>query len=210
VHLSRGRKVMAVTASLIKELRERTGAGLMDCKKALDEANGDIEKAITYLRVKGWAEISKKVNRPTSEGLIGSYIHAGGKLGVLVEVNCETDFVAKTEEFRDLVKDLSMQIAATNPLYIKREDIPEEVLERQRELFAAEAAAAGKPEKVIPKIVEGKLEKYYSEVCLLEQPFIKDPDLRIDQLIAQKINILGENIIVKRFVRFQLGEDTGQ
>jgi elongation factor Ts len=199
---------MVVTASMVKELRDKTGAGMMDCKKALTESDGDLEKAIAYLRVKGLTKVSRMGARPTSEGLIGSYVHAGGKLGVLIEVNCETDFVAKTPEFNELVKDLSMQIAAANPLYIRREDIPPEALEKERKLFAAEAAAAGKPEKVIEKIVEGKMEKYFSEVCLLEQPFIKDPDLRIDRLIAQKIGLLGENITIKRFVRFQLGEET--
>ncbi|OGW13684.1 MAG: translation elongation factor Ts [Nitrospinae bacterium RIFCSPLOWO2_12_FULL_45_22] len=198
---------MNVTASMVKELRDKTGAGMMDCKNALAEAGGDLEKAIGNLRAKGLAEALRKGSRPTSEGLIGSYIHAGGKLGVLVEVNCETDFVAKTPEFIELVKDLSMQIAATNPLYLKQEDISGEVLDKERQVFAAEAQAAGKPEKVIEKIVEGKMEKYFSEVCLLEQPFIKDPDLRIEQVISQKIGLLGENITIKRFARFQVGDE---
>src|SRR3989339_1261560 len=191
----------------ISQLRSMTGAGIMDCKAALVESKDDLDKAIQYLREKGIASAIKKAVRAANQGLIYSYIHAGGKLGVLVEVNCETDFVARTPEFIELVKDLSMQIAATNPLYLKQEDISGEVLDKERQVFAAEAQAAGKPEKVIEKIVEGKMEKYFSEVCLLEQPFIKDPDLRIEQVISQKIGLLGENITIKRFARFQVGDE---
>ena len=199
---------MDVTASKVKELRDKTGTGMMECKKALAESGGDIEKAIANLRAKGLAKSGRKASRATNEGFIGSYIHAGGKLGVLIEVNCETDFVAKTPAFQERVKDLSMQIAATNPLYLKREDIPEEVLNREREALSAVAKTASKPAEVIERIVAGKLDKYFSEICLLEQPFIKDPDFRIDQLIGQKIGLLGENITIKRFVRFQVGEET--
>lgn len=197
---------MAVTAAMVKDLREKTGAGVMDCKEALKEVGGDVEKAIDYLRKKGLAATSKKAGRSATEGVVGSYIHAGGKIGVLIEVNCETDFVAKTPDFVQLVKDLAMQVAAVNPLYINRDDVPEEVLEREKEIYASQARETGKPEKVIERIVSGKLEKFFSEVCLLEQPFVKDSEIRVDKLIAQIIAKVGENIVIRRFARYQVGE----
>ncbi len=197
---------MAISAKVVKELRDKTGAGFMDCKKALEEANGDIEKAIEILKKKGIAKAAKKASRTASEGLIGSYIHHGGKIGVLVEVNCETDFVARTEDFKNLVNEIAMQIAASSPLYVKREDIPEDVLEKEKEVFRAQALESGKPEKIIDKIVNGKMEKYYKEVCLLEQPYIRDDEKTVQDLINEAIAKLGENIVVKRFVRFVIGE----
>ncbi len=197
---------MAITAEMVKELREKTGAGMMECKKALEATNGDMEKAILFLRERGMAAAQKKASRTAKEGLIASYIHAGGKIGVLVEVNCETDFVARNDDFKELAKDIAMQIAAVKPLYVKREDVPEDVLAREKEIYMTQAKNSGKPEKVWDKIVEGKLESYYQEVCLYEQPFIKDPKLKIKDLIAQAVGKIGENIQVKRFVRFQLGE----
>ncbi len=196
---------MDVSAKVIKELRERTGAGIMECKEALKEANGDIEKAIEILRKRGALKAEKKASRSANEGLIGAYIHAGGKIGVLVEVNCETDFVARTDEFQQLVKDIAMQIAAMSPEYISREDVPPEVIEKEKEIYREEALRSGKPEKVVEKIVEGKLEKFYQEKCLLEQPFIKDESKRVKDLITEVIAKLGENIRVSRFVRFQVG-----
>jgi elongation factor Ts len=198
---------MEITASMVKELREKTGAPVMDCKKVLEESNGDMEKAINLLRQKGLAAASRKVGRITREGLIMSYIHPGGKIGVLLEINCETDFVAKNSEFGILAKDLAMQIAATNPVCIKREDLPEAILEKEKEIYRAQAKGTGKPDKVIEKIVEGKLEKYYSEVCLLEQPFVKDPDITVENLVKSVIAKFGENITICRFVRYQLGEN---
>lgn len=197
---------MAITAEMVKELREKTGAGMMECKKALQATNGDMEKAILFLRERGMAAAQKKASRTAKEGLIASYIHAGGKIGVLVEVNCETDFVARNDDFKELVKDIAMQIAAVKPLYVKREDVPEDVLAKEKEIYLSQAKNSGKPEKVWDKIVEGKLESYYQEVCLYEQPFIKDPKIKIKDLIAQAVGKIGENIRVKRFVRFQLGE----
>jgi len=197
---------MAITAEMVKELREKTGAGMMECKKALEATNGDMEKAILFLRERGMAAAQKKASRTAKEGLIASYIHAGGKIGVLVEVNCETDFVARNDDFKELVKDIAMQIAAVKPLYVKREDVPEDVLAKEKEIYLTQAKNSGKPEKVWDKIVEGKLESYYQEVCLYEQPFIKDPKIKIKDLIAQAVGKIGENIQVKRFVRFQLGE----
>lgn len=197
---------MAITAKIVQELRTKTGAGIMDCKRALTETDGDIEKAIELLRKKGLASAAKRAGRITSEGLVASYIHAGGKLGVLVEVNCETDFVARTEQFQQLVKDISMHIAASNPLYLKREDVPEEVLNKEREIYQAQFLDSGKPEKVIDKIVDGKMEKYFSEVCLYEQPFVKDSDKTIQELVTETIAQLGENLNIRRFVRFVLGE----
>ncbi len=196
---------MNITADAIKELREQTGVGLMDCKNALREADNDPEKAIDILRQKGLATASKKAGRETSEGLIGSYIHMN-KLGVLAEVNCETDFVAKTDEFREFVKDIAMHIAASNPAYLKREDIPSEMMDREKTIYASQTT--NKPPHVIEKIVEGKLEKFYSDNCLMDQVFIKDPGQKkkIKDLVIEKIAQLGENIIIKRFVRFQLGE----
>ena len=194
---------------LVKELREKTGAGVMDCKKALAETQGDLAKAIDYLRKKGMASAEKKSGRSTREGLIGTYIHAGEKLGVLVEVNCETDFVARTEEFRGLVRDLAMQIAGANPSprYIQQQDVPKEVAEKERQIYLAQAKESGKPEKAWDKIVDGKLAKFYSEVCLLEQQFIKDPNITIAQLLTQKIAQLGENIVIRRFTRYRVGEE---
>lgn len=197
---------MEITTSAVKELRDKTGAGVMDCKEALRQANGLMNEAIDYLRKKGAATAQKRGGRTTSEGQIQSYIHAGNKIGVLVEVNCETDFTAKTGDFTEFVKNLAMQIAATNPVSVNREGIPAEVLDKEREIYAAQAKDSGKPEKVIEKIVEGKLKKYYSEVCLLEQTFVKNPDITIQDLLHEMMGKTGENITLRRFVRFQLGE----
>lgn len=197
---------MAVSTSQIKELREKTGVGIMDCKTALKECDGDINKAIDYLRKKGIATAKKRGSRTTSQGQVMSYIHAGGKIGVLVEVNCETDFTGKNEDFAGFVKDLAIQIAATSPVAIDRESIPQDILEKEREIYASQAKESGKPEKVIEKIVEGKLKKFFSEACLLEQPFVKNPDITIQDLINEMIAKTGENIVMRRFVRFQLGE----
>jgi len=200
---------MSITASVIKELREQTGVGMMDCKKALTETDGDFDKALDVLRKKGLAMASKKASREASEGLVASYIHMGGKLGVLVEINCETDFVAKTDVFQDLVKDIAMHIAAANPSYVSREEIPSDVIEKEKEIYAGQVK--DKPAQVVEKIVEGKLEKFYSDSCLLDQVFVKDPDgkMKIKDLIVDKIAKIGENIVFKRFVRFQLGEKIG-
>ena len=198
---------MEITASMVKELREKTNAAVMDSKKALTENNGDMEKAINFLRQKGLATASRKVGRITREGLVVSYIHPGGRLGVLLEINCETDFVAKNSDFGVLAKDLAMQIAATNPICVKREDLPVAILEKEKEIYRAQAKGTGKPDKIIEKIVEGKLEKYFSEVCLLEQAFVKDPNIRIEDLIKNYIAKFGENITLRRFVRYQLGEN---
>jgi len=199
---------MAITAEQVKELREKTGAGMMECKKALTEANGDVPKAVTILRERGLAAAEKKAGRQTREGLVASYIHAGGKLGVLVEVNCETDFVARTDDFQELVRDIAMQIAAANPLCVRREDVPETELSREREIYRKQAEGTGKPEQVIAKIVEGKLNKYFSEVALYEQPFIKDPQITVQELIKAKIAKVKENISVRRFARFKVGEES--
>jgi elongation factor Ts len=195
-----------VSATLVRELRDRTGAGMMDCKRALSESAGDVEKALLHLREKGLAAAAKKAGRSASEGSVGSYIHAGGKIGVLVEVNCETDFVARTDAFQDLVKDLAMQIAAANPRFVRREEVPAQLIEQERGIYRVQAANTGKPAPVIEKIVDGKVEKFYSEVCLLEQPFIKDPDKTVGRLVTDAVSRLGENVIVRRFARFQLGE----
>ncbi len=197
---------MEITASLVKELREITGAGMMDCKKALAETNGDIEKAIDLLREKGLAAAAKKAGRIAAEGLVASYIHGGGRIGVLVEVNCETDFVAKTEDFQNLVKDIAMQIAAANPTYLRREEVPEDVLEREKEVLRQQAQNEGKPANIVEKMLEGRLEKFYKENCLLEQAYIKDGDKTITQIINENIAKIGENINIRRFVRYQLGE----
>ena len=197
---------MAVSTSQIKELREKTGVGIMDCKTALNECNGDINKAIDYLRKKGIATAKKRSSRTTSQGQVMSYIHAGGKIGVLVEVNCETDFTGKNQDFAIFVKDLAIQIAATSPVAIDRESIPQDILEKEREIYATQAKESGKPEKVIEKIVEGKLKKFFAEACLLEQPFVKNPDITVQDLINEMIAKTGENIVMRRFVRFQLGE----
>jgi elongation factor Ts len=191
---------------MVKELRDRTGAGMMDCKKALTENGGDIEKAVTYLREKGLAAAAKKSGRVAAEGLIESYIHGVGRIGVLVEVNCETDFVALTDDFKSLVRDIAMQIAAAKPEFIAREEVPAEILEKEREILRAQAINEGKPEKIADKMVEGRIEKYYKDVCLLEQPFIKDTNFTIQQLLTDKIAKIGENISIRRFARYELGE----
>jgi len=195
-----------VSASMVKDLREKTGAGMMDCKKALSETGGDFQKAVDYLRQKGLATAAKRAGRIASEGRIGSYIHAGGKIGVMVEVNCETDFVAKTDDFQVFAKDIAMHIAASNPSYVRREEVPPEVLEREREIYRAQARDAKKPDKIIDKIVDGKLEKFYGEACLLEQPFVKDPDITIQDLLNGFIGKVGEKVEIRRFTRFQVGE----
>jgi len=197
---------MEISIELVKDLMQRTGAGVTDCKAALLEAKGNMEAAIDYLRRKGLATAAKKAGRIATDGLVSSYIHAGGKMGVLVEVNCETDFVAKTEDFQTFVKNIAMHIAAANPQYIKREEIPEEVLERERAIYRTQAQEAGKPQKIIDKIVEGKMERFYSEVCLLEQTYVRDSDLTIKELLDGMIAKVGENITIRRFARFQLGE----
>lgn len=195
-----------ITAALVKELRERTGAGMMDCKKALSATDGDLEKAIDFLREKGLAAAAKKAGRVAAEGLVEAYIHGGGRIGVLLEVNCETDFVAKTDAFKELVKDIAMHIAATNPSYLKREEVPTAELEHEQAVLAEQARNEGKPEKIIEKMVAGRIEKYYKEVCLMEQPFVKDPDKTISDLITESIAKIGENISIRRFTRYQLGE----
>ncbi|HDL04705.1 MAG TPA: translation elongation factor Ts [candidate division Zixibacteria bacterium] len=197
---------MEITAQLVKELREKTGAGMMDCKKALAETGGDTEKAIHYLREKGIAKAAGKAGRSTKEGIITSYIHAGSKLGVLVEINCETDFVARTEDFQAFAKDIAMQIAASNPLTVSRDELDQKRIEEEKEIYRQQALNEGKPEKIIDKIVDGKLDKYYSEVCLMDQPFVKDGDKTITDVVNETIARLGENIGIKRFTRFQLGE----
>ncbi|OQX90875.1 MAG: translation elongation factor Ts [candidate division Zixibacteria bacterium 4484_95] len=197
---------MEITASMVKQLREKTGAGMMDCKKALIKADGDMEKAITILREQGLAKAARKAGRAVKEGLIMAYIHPGDKLGVLVEINCETDFVARTDDFKNFCKDIAMQIAATNPLVVKREDIRAELIEKEKDIYRTQAINEGKPEKVVDRIVEGKLEKYFQEVTLLEQPFIKDQDKNIKDILTEAIARLGENIQIKRFTRYRLGE----
>src|SRR5580692_4550875 len=195
-----------ISAAQVKELRDKTNAPMMDCKNALTEAKGDIEAAIVVLRKKGIATAAKKATRTTSEGSVASYIHAGGKIGVLVEVNCESDFVARTEDFKGLVHDIAMHIAATDPRFIRKEDVTPEAFEKEKDIYRAQAAQTGKPPAVVEKIVEGKMGKFYEEVCLLEQPFIKDQTVSIAQLVATKIGKLGENIAVRRFARFKVGE----
>jgi len=195
-----------ISASAVKELRERTGSGMMDCKKALTESNGDMEKAIEILREKGLAAAAKKAGRIASEGIVDSYIHGGGRIGVLIEVNSETDFVAANEEFRQFVKDMAMQVAASNPLYVKREDVDPKVIEKEREIYRAQALNEGKPKKIIEKMVEGRVEKFYKEICLLEQPFIKDTDKTVQEVLTSLIAKIGENITIRRFVRFERGE----
>ncbi|MBP8626132.1 MAG: translation elongation factor Ts [Syntrophorhabdaceae bacterium] len=197
---------MEINAELVKKLREKTGVGLMDCKEALKQSNGDMEKAIEYLREKGLAKLQKRTGRSASEGVIASYIHTGGKIGVLVEVNCETDFAANSKDFQDFAKDIAMQITAANPFYVKREDVPEDVKEKEKNIYKRQAIDSGKPEKIVDRIAEGKMEKFYQEVCLMEQSFIKNPDITIKQLLEELVVKIGENIIIKRFVRFQLGE----
>jgi elongation factor Ts len=201
---------MEITAENVRDLRVKTGAGIMDCKKALQESAGDLEKAVDYLRQKGLASAAKKEGRDAAEGLVGSYLHGGGKIGVLVELNCETDFVARTPEFQALLKDIAMQIAAANPRYIRKEDVPEDELTREREIYHQQAIESGKLEKVLAKIVDGKMERFYSEVCLLEQEFIKDSDVNVGGLIKEAVSRIGENIQVRRFVRFHVGEGSSK
>ena len=195
-----------ITAAMVKELREMTGAGMMDCKKALGETEGNIEKAVDFLREKGLAAAAKKAGRIAAEGVVEAYIHGGGRIGVMVEINCETDFVAKTDDFKELARDVAMQIAATNPLFVRREEVDPAVIEHESEVFRAQALNEGKPEKIIEKMVAGRIEKYYKEICLMEQSFIKDPDQTISQIINGKISKIGENISIRRFTRYQLGE----
>nr|WP_256972792.1 translation elongation factor Ts [Saccharibacillus sp. O23] len=197
---------MAVNASAVKELRERTGAGMLDCKKALEETNGDIDKAVDVLREKGLSAAANKAGRAATEGTVESYIHAGGRIGVLVEINCETDFVGKTDQFKSFARDIAMHIAAASPLYVRREEVPAEVVEKEKEILKAQALNEGKPEKIVEKMVEGRVNKYYEENCLLEQSFVKDPDKTISQLLNEKISTIGENISIRRFARFELGE----
>jgi elongation factor Ts len=197
---------MEVSAAAVKELREKTGAGMMDCKKALAECRGDLDKAIDYLRQKGLAAAAKKASRTATDGAVGAYVHPGGKIGVLVELNCETDFVARTAEFQNLLKDIAMQIAAANPRYIRSEEVPSRDLQKEREIYRQQAKETGKPEKVIEKIVDGKIDRFYSEVCLLEQAFIKNPERKVADILTEAVARLGENIQIKRFSRYQLGE----
>jgi len=199
---------MEVSANIVKQLREKTGAGFMDCKKALAETGGDVEKAIDYLRKRGVAAAAKKADRVVTDGAVGAYVHPGGKVGVLLEINCETDFVARNAEFQALLKDMAMQVAAANPRYVRREEVAAEESEREKSIYRQQALETGKPETVIEKIVEGKMERFYSEVCLLEQPFIKDPDRKVSAVINDAIARLGENIQVRRFARYHLGEGT--
>lgn len=197
---------MEIAASDIKELRERTGAGIMECKKVLAETGGNMDKAIALLRERGLVKAAKRVGKVAAEGVVDSYIHMGGRIGVLVEVNCETDFVARTDEFRALVKEIAMQIAAARPMYVKPEDVPENLLNEEREIYRAQALNEGKPERVVDKIVEGRIEKFYKEVCLIEQPYIRDPERSVRDLVAELTAKVGENITVRRFARFELGE----
>lgn len=197
---------MAVSASAVKELRERTGAGMLDCKKALDETNGDIDKAIALLREKGLSAAANKAGRIATEGVVESYIHGGGRIGVLVEINCETDFVGKTDQFKEFARDIAMHIAAASPKYVRREEVPADELEKEKEILKAQALNEGKPEKIVEKMVEGRINKYYEEYCLLDQAFVKDPDKTINTLLNEKISTIGENISIRRFVRYELGE----
>ena len=197
---------MDITAKMVKDLRERTGAGMMDCKKALAESNGDEEKAIEYLRVKGLSKAARKSGRKTAEGLVVSYIHPGSRIGVLVEINCETDFVARTDEFQDFARNVAMQVAAASPLAVTRDEIDTTLIDKEREVFKTQALEEGKPEKVVEKIVDGRIEKFYAESALLDQVFIKDNDKKIGDLLKEMIMVLGENIRIARFSRFQLGQ----
>lgn len=206
VIINLGERKLAVTADMVKELRTATGAGVLECKKALEAAGGDFDKAATALREKGLAAAAKKASREAKEGLVGSYVHMGSKVAALVEVNCETDFVARTEAFQVLAKDLAMQVVAARPLYVRREEIPAEVLEEERAIYRSQMADSGKPDQIIERIVDGKLDKYYQEVCLLEQPFIKDGSYSVGELVTQSIAKLGENIVVRRFARIEVGE----
>ncbi|HET7746249.1 MAG TPA: translation elongation factor Ts [Vicinamibacteria bacterium] len=204
---------MSISAEMVRKLREETGAGMMDCKNALSEAAGDAEKAREILRKKGLAAAARKAGRAASEGMVGTYIHPGAKVGVLVEVNCETDFVARTADFQSLVKDLAMHIAAASPaaaLYVSKDEVPADVLDKEREIYKAQAAAQGKPAPVQEKIAEGKLKQYYTDFCLLEQPFVKEPEKTVGQLVQEKIAVLKENIVVRRFARFKVGEEVAR
>jgi elongation factor Ts len=201
---------MAITAEQVKQLRERTGAGMMDCKTALTDSGGDMDKAVELLRKKGLASAAKRAGRTTKDGMIGHYIHMGGKVGVIVEVNCETDFVARTDDFQALAKELAMHIAAAAPVYVKREDIPADVIEKEKEIYRAQFADSGKPANVIDKIAEGKLESFYAQVCLLDQPSVRDPDVTIKQMVANAAAKTGENVTVSRFARFKLGETSAE
>ncbi len=198
---------MAITAQQVQELRQKTGAGIMDCKKALADTDGDMEKAAVLLRKAGIARADARLERATSEGVIASYIHAGGKIGVLVELNCETDFVARTKEFQELGFNLAMHVAAENPKYLRPEDVPADVIEKEKEVYRAVALKEGKPENVLDRIVEGRLKKYYSEVCLLEQPYVRDDQVTVAEVVKEAMGKIGENIVVRRFARFQVGED---
>jgi elongation factor Ts len=197
---------MEISADAVKKLREKTGVGLMDCKEALKQSGGDMEKAMDYLREKGLAKLQKRMGKVASEGSIVSYIHTGGKIGAMVEVNCETDFVANTKEFQEFARDIAMQITASNPLYVKREDVSPDVVEKEKAIYKKQALESGKPEKILDKIAEGKLEKFYQEICLVEQSYIKNPDITIKELMEELIVKMGEKILINRFMRFQLGE----
>ena len=197
---------MAITAAQVKELREATGVGMMECKKALTETNGDMEKAMEWLRKKGIASAEKKSGRVAAEGVVEAYIHMGGKIGVMVEVNCETDFVAKTPEFKAFVRDIAMHIAAANPAYLNREEVPAEILDKEREILRAQARNEGKPETIVDRMVEGRVEKYYKDNCLVDQPFVKDPNMTIAQYVTQRVQMTGENIKIRRFVLYEMGE----
>jgi elongation factor Ts len=197
---------MDISADAVKKLREKTGVGLMDCKEALKQSNGDMEKAMDFLREKGLAKLQKRMGRVASEGSIVSYIHTGGKIGAMVEVNCETDFVANTKEFQEFARDIAMQITASNPLYVKREDVPQDMIEKEKEIYKKQALESGKPEKIVDKIAEGKLGKFYQEICLVEQSYIKNPDITVKELMEELIVKMGEKLLINRFIRFQLGE----
>jgi len=201
---------MEINATQVKELREATGAGIMDCKQALQESGGDVDKATRILREKGLAGAQKKAGRTAADGIIDAYIHINNRIGVLLEVNCETDFVARNEEFRAMVHDIAMHIAASKPLFVSSEDVPEEVLAEEREINRSRALKEGKPEKVVDKIVDGRMKKYFEEVCLLDQPFVKDPEITVGELVKRTIAAVGENVVVRRFARFQVGEDAAE
>ncbi len=201
---------MNITAAMVKDLRQKTGAGVMACKEALTATEGDMEKAIQYLREKGTAVAAKRLGREVPEGLVTSYIHTGSRLGVLLELNCETDFVARTEEFQQLAKDIAMQIAAKRPLYIRKEDVPESEIEKEKAILRTQALNEGKPERVVDRIVEGRLQKFFSNVCLMEQEFIRDSDKTVGDLILEKISTIGENIVLRRFIRYELGEEVAE
>ena len=197
---------MEISASSVRDLRDRTGAGIMDCKNALKETDGDVDKAVDYLKKKGMSAASKKASRTATEGLVGSYLHAGGKIGVIVEVNCETDFVAKNEDFQNLIKDIAMHIAAANPLNVRRDEISAELIEKEREIFRAQALETGKPENIVDKIVQGRVDKFCAEITLMEQPFVKDPDKTIEMVVSEAVSKIGEKISIRRFARFHVGE----